>query len=416
MKQRKKIALVTGIILLGYLAFFIFYLIVRKGKGMGYPYGSFLFFPADRFMDFFNVNQMMCTDNPYFAFNSSYPPLILWIAKLFSILSDYQGYDPHTIAVSHSGMASYLVFVVSFTLMIAIMLYHILKKGADCFRTKLGMLLVIPVLILTAPYIYMLDRGNYLLVALAFFMGFVCFYEENEILAAVFLALAASVKIYPLFFALLYMIDRKWKKMGIFLLTGAIVSVIAMAMFVGDFYSNFYRFGVLLLGFGGGTGNPVTSVYYGVGLTSALRFPFVVWNNNTIPESFQVMKIYLIAGTVLTLYSVWCMRHETLFAKKLMVLSALMVFLTPNSYLYNLVYMMPAIVMYMLAKPSKKAWIDVVYGCLLSLMMIPKAYQFYMPGSLISIQVMIDAGLLLLLVLFYDFFDRETWIRKVSGD
>jgi len=416
MKQRKKIALVTGIILLGYLAFFIFYLIVRKGKGMGYPYGSFLFFPGDRYMDFFNVNQMMTYDNPYFGYNSSYPPLILWIAKLFSFVSDYQNYDPHTIAVSHSGMASYVLFVVSFSLMIAIMMYYTFKKHSDCFRTKLGMLLVISVLILTAPYIYMLDRGNYLLVALAFFMGFVCFYEENEILAAVFLALAASVKIYPLFFALLYMIDRKWKKMGIFLLTGAVVSAIAMAMFVGDFYSNLYRFGVLVLGFGGGSANPVMNVYYGVGLTSALQFPFVVWNNNTIPESFQVMKIYLISGTILTLFSVWCMRHERMFYKKLIVLSALMVFLTPNSYLYNLVYMMPSIVMYMMAEPSKKTWKDIVCGCLLGLLMIPKAYQFYMPGSLISIQVMIDAGLLLLLVLFYDFFDRETRIRKVSGD
>lgn len=411
MKQRKKIILISGIILAGYLAFGIFSVIVRK-NGMQYPYGSFLFFPADKRMDFYNVNQMMSYDDPYFGFNSSYPPLILWIAKLFSFVSDYRHYDPHTIAVSETGIASYWVFELSFTLMIAGLLYYAFRRNSACIKSKIGTLLVILVLIFTAPYIYMLDRGNYLIVALAFFLGFACFYGEKDILAAIFLALAASVKIYPLFFGLLYLIDRKWKELGIFLVTGAGISSLSISLFVGDFWENLKRFGICLLGFGGGYGNEVPNVYYGVGLTSALRFPFVVWNNLTVPESFPVMKIYLISGTVLTLFSLWCMRHETSFYKKLIVLSALMVFLTPNSYVYNLVYIMPAILMYMIADSAKHKWKDLVYGILLGLMMVPKSYQFYIPGSLISIQVMIDAGLLLAIVLFYDFADRDTRVKR----
>lgn len=413
MKQRKKILLVSGIILVGYLAFGIFYLIVRKGMGMGYPYGSFLFFPGDRFMDFFNVNQMVSWNDPYKGFNSSYPPLVLWIAKLFSFVSDYRSYDPHTIAASHSGQASYLVFVASFTTLIAVFIYSSLKKCQNSFKTKVGMIITILLLIFTAPYIYMLDRGNYLLVALAFFLGFVCFYEDHEWLAVLFLALAACVKIYPLFFALLYILDRKWKPLISFLLIGAGISIVAISLFKDGFYENLRHFGAALLGFGGGTGNIIANVYYGVGLTAALQFPFLVWNGAVIPDSFPVMKIYLIGGTILTLFSVWCMRNERCYYKKILVLSALMVFLTPNSYLYNLVYMMPGIVMYMIGRPSKHSWKDVIYGCLLGFMMIPKSYQFYFPGSLISIQVLIDAGLLLAIVLFYDLIDHETRARNI---
>lgn len=415
MNQKKKLIGVLLFIVCGYLLFGMFSFVIRTFLGYEYPDGSFLFWPGDRFMDFFNVNKMVSEGKPYIEHYSSYPPFILGIAWIFSLFADYTQFSAKEISMMPVGMISYAVFVVVFTALIAVVLYKFLSKREDIFPKKWMLIPAIVCIIFTAPYIFMLDRGNYLLVAIACYLAFVYYYEENEVAAAVFLGLAAAIKIYPIFLILIYILEKKWKNIAITIGSAGIVSMIPFMLFRGGMIRNAIEFVYALASFGGGYGNEVPNVYFGVGLTSLLRFPFVVWNDLTVPEWFPVMPIYLVVGSVLALWSLFMLRNEQMLWKKILVLTTLMIFLSPNAYMYNLTFLMPVLVVFILADKSAKTWKDWVYLGFLGLLVIPKAYYYMMSGHGIGIQVALDGLLLPGLVLFYNIFDSETRsIKKVK--
>lgn len=408
MKQQKKVIGMLLFIVLGYLIYGAFSLYGQKVLGYQYPDGSFLFMPGDRLMDFFNVNQMVYGGRPYVDYYSSYPPFILGIAWLFSRMADYGTYTTMEIRNMVAGKLSYSLFVGIFTILLAVLLYLFFQEHKDLFRNPLIRIVIILGLIFTAPYIFMLDRGNYLIVAIVCYLAFVYYYEKNETLAAVFLGLAAAIKIYPVFLFLLYFVEKKWKNIGIATISAGVVSLLPMLLFKGGFVQNVKEFAYALFSFGGGYPTEVPNVYFGVGLTSLLRFPFVVWNNLKVPDWFPVMPIYLVLGSALALWSLYHLWQEQLLWKKLLIFTTLMVFLSPNAYMYNLVFMLPVILVFLLAKESNNIWIDRMYLAFLGLIMIPKAYYYFLPQHRIGIQVAVDGLLLLGLILFYNVFDKGT--------
>lgn len=414
MKQKKKIIGIILFIIVGYLLYGAFSLYGQKVLGYIYPDGSFLFWPADRFMDFFNVNKMVSELRPYVDWYSSYPPFVLGIAYVFSLMADYDTYSAKEIAEMTSGKISYAIFVGIFTILIGILLYKFFSGHKDLFKNKFLMIIAIICLIFTAPYIFMLDRGNYLLAAIVCYLGFVYFYEKNETVAAILLGMATAIKIYPIFLFLLYFIEKKWKNIGIATICAGICSAVTLLLFKGGLGQNIIEFGYALLSFGGGYETEVPNVYFGVGLTSLLRFPFVVWNDLTVPDWFPVMPIYLVVGSALALWSLFHLRNEQLLWKKVLVLTALMVFLSPNAYMYNLVFLLPAIVLFILAKKSDNVWIDRTYLLFLGLLMIPKAYYYILYEHGIGIQVAMDGLLLLGLILFYNMFDKSTRKKRAN--
>lgn len=414
MKQQRKIVGILLFIIIGYLFYGAFSLYGQKVLGYVYPDGSFLFWPADQYMDFFNVNAMVAEGRPYVDFYSSYPPFILGIAWLFSRMADYKTYTTHELVTMTEGKISYIIFVGIFTLLIGVLLYCFLSKEKKLFRNQFLLILTIPFLIFTAPYIFMLDRGNYLLIAIACYLAFVYFYEKNETLAAVFLGLATAIKIYPIFLFLIYFIEKKWKNMGIAALSAGISSLIPFLLFKGGIWQNIVEFGYALLSFGGGYETEVPNVYFGVGLTSLLRFPFMIWNNLTIPDWFPVMPVYLVLGSALALWSLYHLWKEEILWKKMLVLTALMVFLSPNAYMYNLTFLLAPIVMFILAPKSETSWLDGVYLVFLGLLMIPKAYYYMLYEHAIGIQVALDGLLLLGLILFYNVWDKSTRRKTVK--
>jgi hypothetical protein len=412
MKQQKKILGIVLFVIFGYIAYGVFSFVGRHFLGYIYPDGSFLFWPIDRFMDFFNVNQMVSERRPYVDYWSSYPPFILVIAWFFSLFADYGTYTPTEIAQMTEGRVSYAIYVVLFTVLIGIYLYKILLTKKTCFKNPVFLIFTVLCMIFTAPYIFIIDRGNYLLVSIVLFSAFVYYYDKNETLAAICIGLAAAVKIYPLFFLILYFVDKKWKPAGVMLLSGGLVSGLSLLFFDGGFVQNFKEFVCAVLNFGGGYANEAPNVYFGVGLTSLLRFPCFLWNDGVMPENIPVMLIYLILGTVLTLWSIWNLWHEECYWKKILVLSVLMVFLTPNSYMYNLMYLIPGVVLFMISDASEQKKHDIVYLIELGFILIPKAYYYVSYEDAVGIQVVFDSGLLLLFVLYYNSMDRSTRRQK----
>lgn len=416
MKPKKKIAVLLAIIVLGYVAFAVYSYIVRNILKMEYPNGTFLFMTIDQYMDFFNINFMVHERRPYVDYYSSYPPFALLLAWPFSLMADYASYEypPSDIVYTMPAKISYGLFIGMFTFAIGVMLYLFIKKS-NVISNKLLRWIVVIGLIGTAPFLFMIDRGNYLIITIVFCLAFAYFYEDNEYIAAVFLGLAIALKVYPLFLFLLLFIDKRWKSMGISTAIAGGVSIISLPFFYGGIWQNIREFGSALLSFGGGSASEISNVYYCVGLTSLLRLPFVVWNDGKVPEGINIMLIYVLLGTVLTLWSVWNLRKEVVLWKKMLVLFCLMIFLTPNSYMYNLMYLLPTIVLFLLSEEDAKRWMDMVYLLIVGLLLIPKAYYYFQPlYYFISVQPIIDGCLLLIVIFFYNLFDKKTRTRNYN--
>ena len=118
----------------------------------------------DSFMDFFNVNYFVKDSDPYFAEGSSYPPLALSIAKIFSLMTDYSGGSK----VGRSSVGGIISLTVFFLIFI-ISTYKMIEKRVGGIRA--GMVYVL--LFLSAQNLFLIQRGNYLCLTFIFTALFV---------------------------------------------------------------------------------------------------------------------------------------------------------------------------------------------------------------------------------------------------
>ena len=146
--------------------------------------------------------------NPTLAVN--YPAL----AVLF-----FQGIRHFTTAQVTSGLAyrslssawiPFIIYNIFCFLIFTISVFHTLKKlkEADIF-------LVLSVCLLSAFFLYSIERGNIALLAFALSSFFCCFYENKsrvvKEIAYISLAIAAGMKIYPAIFGFLLVRKGRWK-------------------------------------------------------------------------------------------------------------------------------------------------------------------------------------------------------------
>lgn len=181
--------------------------------GNGYFFALPLFHQNwnDTFMDFFNVNYFVAEGrNPYGGESvSSYPPLILIIAKIFACMGDYSVGSVSTRSQVGGIVSLVLYFLVCFGIC-AFSFYLIAKRLG--FK-KYQIFLSGCVLFFSAPLLFLIERGNYLLLALAFVLLFFALYESKSRvvreLSYLSLAVAFGIKLYPIAFGIVLVKDRR---------------------------------------------------------------------------------------------------------------------------------------------------------------------------------------------------------------
>lgn len=195
------------------------YLFFAPGKdlyGPDFLSGSIFFQDVgDVFMDFFNINFMVSENNPYFVEGdpgggSSYPPLILTIAKFFSLIGG-KAETARALRATARGIFSLVLYFSIFFAGAWLVLRAYAKKVG--FSLKETIFLYVS-LVLSAPMLYLIDRGNYLTYTLLF-LGIFFLYEDSAspVLREVsYLALACAVgsKLYPLVFAFLLLREKRY--------------------------------------------------------------------------------------------------------------------------------------------------------------------------------------------------------------
>lgn len=188
---------------------------------------------GDYLTDFFS-SVAESLDNPYSDKHVIYPPLTVLaygcIGKIISFFVDPIVGVPYADQMRESvaGLAVYFSTVLIFYILLVIVLVKFNKK-----RDKKLFIIEIFLLVLSYPILFSIDRGNSIIFSFIFCLLFVLMYSsENRYvryLSHICLAVAVSIKIFPIFFWVLILRERRW---GESILCLFIISIVFLSPFL----------------------------------------------------------------------------------------------------------------------------------------------------------------------------------------
>lgn len=377
--------------------------------GQPWPVANPLFSPLVRYLDFYEINKAITGLNPYISGATNYPPLALILALPFAYAVDYNRWESFGAMLGETDPAlkqTVLAFVIIFYVLFlaAVIIGIAIKSRKKDHHDFMSGLLLFSLLALSTPLLYAIDRGNYLLFTTIFLVMWAILEEEkpDSIWGAVFLGLAAATKIYPIYMLMIYVMGRKFKKLIAAIITGLVTTIVPIFFFQGTFIDNCRFFYHAVLDFGGGDSG--YRPYYNVGITGLVCYLYRM--NGVDPSNAVVKMSWLITGVVLTLLVAALFIFEKTTWKQVLVVTALMVFLSPNSALYNSCYLFaPILIMVMGDNEFKKR--DIPYLVFAGLLLVPFAYK-YLPDvdyygfyNEMNTGILVDGFLYLAIIVYY---------------
>ena len=188
---------------------------------------------TDSFMDHFNSVIYNIID-PY-ENKVIYPPLASLTYKVCLQIIPEESISPLVSDPTEKAQSRYVKldqgFVFQFMMFCIISLFlfliatEVLKKGGKYEKVCFMLLYT-----LSSPFLFMAERGNNIILPLAFSMFFIAFYDsKNKVLrelALISLALAVGYKIYPVAFGVLLLRNKQYKELfraGIYCLVALIL-------------------------------------------------------------------------------------------------------------------------------------------------------------------------------------------------
>ena len=210
------------------------------------------------------------------------------------------------------------------------------------------------------PMIYLIERGNIIVLVLPLLLYFVNEYDSDvkykRHLAYICLAISVAIKIYPVFFGLLLLKKKKnFKNILLCIFYGAVFFFVPF-IFVGGFS----QLGVL-----------IHNILYTSSMFGSKGFGFKVSISNTFSlfgHVFNHVRLFETAGTVFLIITVLAGLFLILFNKwnedwKIYAVISLIIILVPGfSYIYSVAYMIIPLLFFLNKKEIK--WIDYIYSLL----------------------------------------------------
>ena len=170
------------------------------------------------FSDFVVIMNFSLEESPYIVGDSSYPPIAIAILYPFALIckdvfAQFEFSELTTdeltaevILYPQFWVAILLFFAICSLLIILLTSKLFGLKGKD--RLKLGV-----IILFSAPFIYTVMRGNTIYFALIALVGFLILKDSKNPIAReisyMLLALAGAIKLYPLFFGVFLLKDKK---------------------------------------------------------------------------------------------------------------------------------------------------------------------------------------------------------------
>lgn len=200
----------------------------------------------DWFMDFYNTIYYSIDLQPYSwgsLTNRNYLPLTYVLLYPFTLLYDeynVEVWDTTYRARYDQLMANFggLYLILSYALCFYA-LYRSLKRS----RIKeTSCLMILGCILLSGISLFSLDRANTVILTSALLFFFLLTYQSpnrlHRYLGCVCLSFAGVLKITPAFFGVLLLYDKKWKEVGVCLLSGVLLAVLPFLLLQGTFIDN----------------------------------------------------------------------------------------------------------------------------------------------------------------------------------
>jgi hypothetical protein len=397
LSKSQKLSLLILIIVVGFSISVLYHYVQGVYLHETYPKNTFLFRPWDRFNDFYNPVRNSGDLDPYRPDKSVFGagnPFIHLVAYLFSLIRPLE--------------LSWLIFLFSFFVALVLLVKHYLY-GLNS-KTSLHQFLPIFVLVfLTYPVIFAVDRSNFdLIICISIFLFALAYERQRFKTSTVFLAVAAAMKPVACVYAVIYIINRKFKEALLLALSVILMSVVSLSLFkdglfvetrkfiesqsyqvdeqassaLSMFRSDFYNFLITVV--------KSVSKLFGAGIE--LR------GNSAFLLSYTVLAVAIFGFFVVYLWK----RPQPLW-RVMGILTILLILLPYNSGDYRLTYLFVPLLMYLAIKEETRN--DRLIVVLWGLLLIPKNYYSISGEQNIGmiINPLILVGLLLLLV-----FNRTT--------
>lgn len=206
------------------------------------------------------------------------------------------------------------------------------------------------------------------------------------------------MKIYPVFFLLLFLVNKRWKDIGnVFFWTG-VFSIIPLLLFRGSFFDNLVNFLTHLFSFSGGYDTEIANMAWNLSLLGVIKIPIMLFNQGEVPYSVGIP--YLLLGILLVSMVIYLLMKETRLLRKITYLLAFQLLIMPLTIDYALVFLyIPLLLLLKTEKLEKEDYFTMV---IIALLFIPKTYVvlFYEEIAVVTIQNIINPILLLLLIVF----------------
>lgn len=200
----------------------------------------------DAFMDFFNPaivirNRITSLSDIYIVnAKSTYPPIAQLILGGMSMF--VAPAQTSSASIARSSIFGVVMMSVFWFLMVYI-LYYFMKSVGEPVKTPKSLKNIFYIsLIASAPMVYMLERGNIIIIALIGIFIFLTYYQSKDItkrlLAYFALAIAVAIKIYPIFLLVLAFRKRNLRAGIVATAMVGVVNIIPFA-FTGGFKGMF---------------------------------------------------------------------------------------------------------------------------------------------------------------------------------
>lgn len=345
------------IFIVGCLAAWLIFFFTH-GKGLvGYFSNDW----TDSGMDYFNMLALLKEKDPYIA-NANYPAMCFLILKMI-----YQ-FVPVAYIKSNSEAAHYLqsftpailVGLLILLLCLLIIICSLLYLAKDKpFKQSCALIVCI---LLSGPMLFLIERGNLLIVAVTGLFLFSALYDSESkklrLIAYIALSIAISIKLYPALFSLLVL--KKNPKEFAFLV------ILALAITIAPFFA-----------FDGI--NSIISMINGIFLSSSfeygLGYNFSLNNMVAIILGFFGIRYGGTSSIISLIALVICLSLFLLSKEKWVQFFALglgCVWVPSFSYTYSLTMLLPAIAFFLLDNVNESPDAN-CKAVLLALLIIPYA-------------------------------------------
>lgn len=316
---------------------------------------------TDSYMDFFNPVFHAYKANPYIKVDRIYPALpytfFYWLSLVIPKNIIVQGST--AIRGSLEGLSVFMVYNAVTISLIVLMLWQYIS-GSNGRK-----ILTISLFLFSAPFMFMYQRGNIIILSLIFLLGYMMWKDSDthwkREIALIFLALAATIKIYPAIFGLLLLVQKRWMDSFKSTIYGIIAFVVPFHFMGGidnivKMYSNMQSLIELYTQIG---------YAYKVNITNTLRF-LSNYNHLGLSETLfnYTSGVLLVTGIIAAIF----IQKEW---KRVLILSTIMAAIPNFSFSYSLIFMIIPLILFLnqyeLQKGIQRIRIDYVYAILFTL-------------------------------------------------